>query len=269
MPFVSAPRFVILLFSVVGLLFGQPVPVRYTEGRVRGFLVLRDVQNNILAAGDISQTTSGNRVTTVLSFHFKDGSLYEETTVMSQRRTFQLVSYRLVQKGPTFKRSMDVSLNGATGQFTNRYTDEDGKEKTISERLKLPDNVANGFITTALCNIDPKTPKTVLSMVVATPKPRIVNLDITPVGEDSFSVGGSPRKALHYNIKIKIGGISGVIAPIVGKQPPDTEVWIIGGKVPGLVRSEGALFEDGPIWRIELASPVWPKATDQRKGPTQ
>jgi hypothetical protein len=25
------------------------------------------------------------------------------------------------------------------------------------------------------------------------------------------------------------------------------------------VKSEGSLFEGGPIWRIELASPVWPK----------
>jgi hypothetical protein len=40
--------------------------------------------------------------------------------------------------------------------------------------------------------------------------------------EDSFSIAGSPRKALHFTVKVDIGGVSGVVAPIVGKQPPNT-----------------------------------------------
>ena len=66
-------------------------------------------------------------------------------------------------------------------------------------------------------------------------------------------------------MKIEIGGISGVIAPLVGKQPPDTYVWISGGTAPGFLKSEGALVADGPIWKIELASPVWPKSDTQPK----
>ena len=67
----------------------------------------------------------------------------------SQRRTFRLLSYHLVQKGPAFKQPMDLSLNNSTGETTVRYTDE-GKEKTITERKKLPDDVANGLVTVLL-----------------------------------------------------------------------------------------------------------------------
>lgn len=253
---------VLLLASTVS---ADQVPVRHTEGRIHGFLVLRDLQDNILASGELTQLANGVRVTNELALHFKDGSTHQETTVFSQRRTFQLVTYHLVQKGRAFKRATDMSLNGSTGQVTIRYTDDDGKEKTITDRLKLPPDVSNGFVTTLLSDIDPKTPKTMLSMVVSTPKPRLVKLEVTPATEDSFSIGAVTHKAMRYDIKIEIGGISGVIAPIVGKQPPDTHVWVIGGKAPGFVKSEGPMYEGGPIWRIELASPVWPKSETETK----
>jgi hypothetical protein len=252
------------LLACLSLLSAQPlradqVPVRHTEGRLHGFLVLRDLEDNIIASGGITQLANGIRVTTELNFLFKDGSTHSESTVYSQRKVFQLLSYRLVQKGKSFKRPTDMSLNASTGQVTVRYTDEDGQEKTITDRPKLPADLANGMVSTLLCDLDPKTPKTTLSMLVATPKPRLVKLDISPVGEDSFTVGGSGAKAMKYVVKVDIGGISGVIAPIIGKQPPDTYVWIVGGRAPGFVRSEGVMFEGGPTWRIELASLVWPK----------
>jgi hypothetical protein len=50
--------------------------------------------------------------------------------------------------------------------------------------------------------------KTILSMLVATPKPRLVKLEISPLGEDSFTVGGSGEKATRYAVKVDIGGIS-------------------------------------------------------------
>jgi hypothetical protein len=123
----------------------------------------------------------------------------------------------------------------------------------------LPADLANGIVPTLLGDIDAKAPKTTFSMLVTTPKPRLVKLLISPLGEDSFSIAGSAIKAIRYTVKVDIGGVSGVIAPLVGKQPPDSTVWMAGGSVPGFLKSEGPLFEGGPLWKIELASPVWPK----------
>jgi hypothetical protein len=94
-------------------------------------------------------------------------------------------------------------------------------------------------------------------MVVFTPKPHLVRLAITPQGEEAFSIGGSSRKATHYVAKVEIGGAAGLVATLLGKQPPDTHVWILGGEAPAFVKSEGPLYLGDPIWRIELASPVW------------
>jgi len=247
------------------LLMAEQVPVRHAEGRIHGFLVLRDLDDNILASGQVTQLVNGNRVSTELRFHFKDGSIHEETAVFSQRRTFQLLTYHLVQKGRAFPRPIDMSLNASTGQVIVNYAEDDGKEKTITDRLKLPADLANGIVTTLLSDIDPKAPKTILSMLVATPKPRLVKLEASPTGEDSFSIGGVAAKAMVYTVKIDIGGISGVIAPIIGKQPPDTRIWMVGGRAPGFLKSEGPLFQGGPVWRIEMASPVWPKSDSGQK----
>jgi len=245
------------LLLPAAVLSQSPVAVLHTEGLVHGFLVLRTLEGKALADGEVTQVAHGERVTSHLIFRFKDGSVHEETVVFSQRNRFRVVSDHLLQKGPAFKRSMDISIEGLTGQITVRYTDDDGKEKTENQRLRLPPNIANGMILTLLKNIPPNVPQTTVSMVAATPKPRLVKLLISQEGEDSFSVGGSSHKATRYVIKVEVGGVAGAVAPLVGKEPQDTHVWILGGDAPAFVKSEGPLYQGGPTWRIELASPVW------------
>ena len=236
----------------------EPVTVRHVRGFLHGFVVLKDLNDNILASGDLTQTPTGNRLTTILSLHFKDGSLYQETAVFSQRKTFQLHNYKQIRKGPSFKTEETLSFDTSTGNVIIQYTDKDGKAKNISERITPPPDLANGIISMLLCDIDHKA-ETTLSMLVSTPQPRVVKLKISAVGQDSFSVGGLGAKATHYIIKIDIGGVTGVVAKVVGKQPTPTHVWVAAGNAPVFLRSEGPLYDDGPIWRVELASPAWPK----------
>ena len=260
-----------ILMLMCGVLFpirlvpADQVTALHTQGELHGFLVLRTVDGDAIAEGDLAQVTHGDRVTTRLMYRFKDGSINEETTVFTQRGTFRLVSDHLVQKGPSFKRPTDISVNGLNGQVTVRYTDDDGKEKVVTQRLKLPPDVSNGFLFSVLQNIKSDTPKTTVSMVVATPKPRIVKLVITPEGQDPFFVVSSERKATRYVVKIEIGGAAGVVAPLVGKQPPDTHVWLVEGEAPVVIKSEGPMYDGGPVWRTELTSPVWSQSSATEK----
>jgi hypothetical protein len=72
---------------------------------------------------------------------------------------------------------------------------------------------------------------------------------------------------MHYVVKVEIGGLSGAFAELLGKEPPDTHVWILEGKAPAFVKSEGPLAFGGPIWRIELVSPTWsrPASTETKQ----
>src|SRR5436853_48275 len=85
-----------------GPLLAEPIPVRYREGTVHGFLAVRTLEGKILAAGDLSQTVRGNRVVSHLVFRFKDGSVDDETAVFSQQHDFRLIRDHHIQKGPSF-----------------------------------------------------------------------------------------------------------------------------------------------------------------------
>jgi hypothetical protein len=236
------------------------VTVRYKEGLSRGFLVVRTQDGRQIAEGDSSQVANGDRVTNRLTFRFKDGSTEEETTVFSQRGTFRLLSDHVLQKGPAFKRPTETSIDATTGQVVVRYADDDGKQKVVTKRFDLPPDLSNGLLLTLLKNVQPSTPRTIVSYLVTTPEPRIIKLLITPQGEEAFSTGISKHKAINYVVHVEIGGVAGVIARLKGKQPPDAHVWILVGEAPAFVGLEGPFFEEGSIWKIDLVSPV-------RKGP--
>lgn len=244
-------------------LWGEQVAVRHQEGLVHGFLVLRGTDGQTLATGDLVQVVEKNEtVSSRLTFHFKDGSLHDESVVFSQRGTFHVIRDHLVQKGPAFPHPVDAVLDGNSGQITVRYS-EDGKEKTATDRLKDPQDVANGLIFILLKNIDPKAPQSKVSFVAFTPKPKLVDLAITPVGAETFVTGDESRKAMHYVVRPEIPGMTGVFASLLGKQPPDIHVWILEGEAPAFIKSEGPLAFGGPVWRIELVSPTWPKQPNE------
>ena len=67
-------------------------------------------------------------------------------------------------------------------------------------------------------------------MVAATPKPGMVELVVTSAGEDALSIGRTAWKAAHFVVKIEIG-IAGFVAPLIGKQPPDSHVWILEARL--------------------------------------
>jgi hypothetical protein len=251
----------LVLWSVSAV--ATPIAVRHPEGIVHGFLVLRAMDGTPIADGDLQQTAHGDRVTARLTFRFKDGSLHDETVVFSQRGSFRVLSDHLIQKGPSFPQPVDAMVDSAAGRVTVRYTD-DGKQKVAEERLDVPPDLANGMMSILLKNVGSELSQAKVSMLAATPKPRLVTLAVTRAGEDTFHLGASTRKATHFIVKVEIGGLSGLVAPLIGKQPPDSHVWILGGDVPAFLKSEGPMYNGGPIWRIELTSPEWPRLNPVR-----
>jgi hypothetical protein len=231
----------------------DPVPVRRTQGTFHGFLVLKTPEGVTIAAGDLIQVAHGNRVTSRLTFHFRDGSLDDQTTVFTQSGVFRLISNHHIQRGPSFPHPLDMVIDAATGQITSR--DKDGK--TTQDHLDLPPDIANGLPLTLLLNLDPGAPPTRLSMIAPTEKPRLIHLLVAGEGEDPLTIGGIRRKATNFRIKIELGGVKGLVAPVVGKQPSDIHVWVLGGDAPAFVREEGQFYEGGPVWRIELTAPVF------------
>ena len=150
--------------------------MRHPEGTLHGFLAVRSQEGRIIASGDLIQFVRGDQVISRLIFHFKDGSIDDETTVFSQRGNFRFISDHHIQKGPSFPHPIDLSIDSRNNEVIVRSTGKDGKEEVRTDHLDLPADLVNGMVLLIIKNISPATPETKVSMLVATPKPRLVKL---------------------------------------------------------------------------------------------
>src|SRR5947207_4603789 len=152
----SAAAFLIFaLFLQPNTASPEVIAARHKEGPSHGFLVIRTMDGKTLASGDLIQTAKPDRIVSRLVFHFKDGSIHDETTEFSQHGNFRLLKDHLIQKGPVFKVQLETLLDATTGEFKAWSQDSHGKQKQVTKHLDLPPDVFNGLVWTILKNIDP------------------------------------------------------------------------------------------------------------------
>jgi hypothetical protein len=260
-----------------GVARADQVPVQFREGSAHGLFLLRSLNGKEIGNGDLTETVDGDRVTSDMALHFNDGSLYEETTVFTQGGKFRVVSYHTMQKGPSFKQAMEMTVDAEKGTVTARLTDDRGKDRVYTSQMKIPADVANGIVPYLVKNLASGSVhssghssgnsegKTTVSMIAATPKPRLVQLTITSQGLENFAFDGSKRQATRYAVQVNLGGITGPLAKVAGKQPPDSFLWVLRSKVPMFLMAQET-FAGGPVCRIELATPLPPADQDGKSG---
>jgi len=234
-----------------------PIRVRLTEGNFRGFLVLRSLDGAAIAYGEVTQKPTRNLVECRTILRFKDGSLYDESATFSQKGVFRLEAYRLLQHGPSFP-TLEVSFDRKSGRYKARVQEEkDDKEELASGKLEMPADLYNGMALILLKNLPGGAGATV-HMAVFTPEPRLLEMEWSWEGQDEVRLGGRAMKTMRSLVKLKIGGLTGVVASLIGKSPPDLRYWLVTGDVPAFVRFEGAMFLNGPVWRLEITTVEWP-----------
>jgi hypothetical protein len=253
----------VLVASLCALGFGARVApssdapklivVKYREGNEHGFVVLHDPAGKRLAVGDSRQTEKNGHIVSTLTFRFPDGSRYEEVTEYVQAQTLSLVRYHEVKSGPSFHEQSDFVIDIPRSVVTVHSVDKKGQPHDYSQHVPLPRDLANGMVGAFIKNA-PAFPVE-FPYLAATPEPRMVHIAITSSGQRAFVVSGETRQATEYTIHPKIGGIAGLIAPLIGKQPPDSRVWFLGGDAPAFMRAENQMIDDGPLWVTLLASP--------------
>lgn len=235
-----------------------PVTVRLPEGNTRGLLVVRSADGATIAHGELRQKPAPGLIESSLILDFKDGSHREEIVVFSQNKTFRLESYRLVERGPSFP-ATDVSFDRKSGQFKARTQDRKGAEEQVaSGALEMPADLYNGMALVLLKNLA-EGERASGQMAVFTPKPRLIKMDLSPEGTEKVRSGSNALTVRRYLVKLEVGGLTGLIASLIGKDPPDSRYWLVTGEVPGFARFEGAMFLNGPVWRIEMTVVEWPQ----------
>lgn len=236
----------------------DPVPVRFPEGVTHGFLLVRSLAGEIIGQGEMTQVVrEGDLVESRLVFRFNDGSLHDEKVAFSQQHVFTMISYRLVQRGPSFPDQIDVSIDRGTAEYkVQSRAGKDGKEEVLNGTFELPKDVYNGMFITILLNL-PNGASEKVNFLAFTPRPEVIKLELLLKGEHRVQIGDTSRKAVQYVFKPDIGMIRKFFGKALGKLPADFHYvcWILDDTVPSFVQFEGPLQLMGPIVRIELVSP--------------
>jgi len=252
----SAAAALVALF--VGGADAAPIKVRYSESATQGWVQLTDLTGKVLGHGELTQWPERRAIANRLVIHFDDGSLYDEHVRFSQQGVFRLLSYRLVERGPSFTPSSDVQFDRSGHYRASQRATPDAQEETAMGTIAIPDDASNGMLSMLLRNLPAGTSATT-HLMAFTPKARVLDLHLTPEGRDPFSVGSIAGTAIRFLAEPHVPGVTGVMATIVGKQPPSVRFWTTGGRTPVFVRFEGPLYADGPSWRIVQEVPRWPR----------
>ena len=246
-----------------------PVSVRFSQGVTHGFLLVRSLAGDVMGHGEITQrVVEGDSLESQLVFRFKDGSLHDEKVAFSQQRVFTLVSYHLVQRGPSFPEQLDVSIDRGSEQYTVRsQRGMQEKEEVHSGQFALPKDVYNGMLIMVLQNLPKGTDETV-SVLAFTPAPQVVPVQLHAVEEQSVQIGDRSHKVTQYAFTPQLGVIHEWLGKATGKLPAEFhyDCWIMVDGIPSFVRYEGPLQLLGPILRIDLVSPRLPANPDEKEG---
>ena len=230
----------------------EPISVRHIQRPMHRFMVARSEAGKIIASGEFSQVVQGDEVTMRLTYKFVDGSIDDETTTYRQQGTFRLVLNHHIQKGPFFVKPVDFTVEASSGIATSRTADKNGNIYVESHHIDLPDDLANGFVGTLLLNVQQNTTPFRVGILAPVGDGRLIRILISPAGEQPYHTTGQTLKATVFRIHPELGGIVGVIAPLIGLQPKDVMVWILEGEEPAVVRIVGQLGGHGPVVSSEL-----------------
>jgi hypothetical protein len=238
--------------------YAAPVEVRFPEGMTHGFLLVRSLAGEVLGRGEMTQVLKeGDLVENQLMFRFKDGSLHDERVAFSQQRVFTMISYRLVQRGPSFPDQIDVSVDRGTAAYTvHSQTGGVGKEEVLTGQVDLPKDVYNGMLIIMSKNLQRGADETV-SVLAFTPTPQVIKVQLRAIEEQPVQIGEVSSKAMQYIFTPQIGMIKEFFGKAIGKLPAEFHYtcWIMTDNIPSFVQFEGPLQLMGQIMRIELVSP--------------
>ena len=70
-------------------------------------------------------------------------------------------------------------------------------------------------------------------------------MELRPEGEEKVLLGKDAKTVVRYRVKLELGGLTGLVAPMLGKQPPDLHYWLVTGDVRSLGAVRGSYV---PAW---------------------
>lgn len=217
----------------------DPITMAWIEGDVAGYTrILSPDGKKILGSVEYHQYRRGDVLEAVRVARFNDGSSDEDHAEARVGKTLEAIRGRSIIRDTRGKPTVDVSIDVAAGRITGFSVD--GKDRTpYDEQVTLsPGTYFGPLIAIVVKNFDANATgdKLVFRSVVVTPKPRVLDMELTRKAATTLARPGGGVKIVPYSM---LPTINFLIDPIVKRLAPETVFDMQDGKPPALVRFAG------------------------------
>jgi hypothetical protein len=225
--------------SAAGRDAGDPIRLAWVEGDVAGMTsILSPDGKSTIGFVDYHQRRRGDVLEAVRIARFSDGSSDEDRVEARIGQTLQTLRGRSVIRNAKGVATVDITIDVAGGRITG-FSGLGKERQTYDERVELPPGTYWGpLIFVVIKNFEQNATdgRLVFRTVVATPKPRVFDMELLRQEHSSFRRGGGNVDVVRFALRPTVNLL---IDPIIHMFTPETHFLVRAGAPPGLARFDG------------------------------
>jgi hypothetical protein len=218
---------------------GDPIRLAWVEGDVAGISsILSADGTSTIGFVDYRQHRRGDLLEVVRIARFGDGSSDEDQVELRIGETLQTLRGRMIIRNAKAVATLEITIDVAGGRITG-FSGLGDERQTYDERVELPPGTYWGpLIFTVIKNFERNATdsRLVFRTVVATPKPRVIDMEIVPQEKSSIRRPGGTIDVVRFALRPTVNWL---IDPIIRMFAPETSFLVQSGTPPGLARFEG------------------------------
>jgi len=218
----------------------DPIRLAWVEGDVAGLSSIQSPDGK-LVIGSINyhQHRRGQTLHISRIARFRDGSSDEDRVEARVGDTLQTLRGRSIIRNAAGVATVDITIDVAAGHITG-FSGLGKERENYDEHVELTAGTYFGpLIFMVIKNFDLNATtdeRLVFRTVVATPKPRVVDMEILRQGKAAVPRVGERLDCVTFLLRPTVNFI---VDPIVHAMAPDTTFLVLPGTPPALARFEG------------------------------
>jgi|SRR5579862_2292206 len=237
--------------SGVGRKAGDPIQLAWMEGDVAGFTGIHSPDGkSTIGFVQYRQHRHGDILEVVRIARFGDGSSDEDHVKAHVGKDLRTIGGHTIIRNEKGIPTVDLTIDVVNGRITG-FSGTGDKRETYDEHVELPPGTYFGpLIAIVLKNFDRNADgdQLVFHTVVATPKPRALNMQLVRKETTTLRRRGGRIESVDFELRPTVNTL---IDPIVQAIAPETNFFILQGAPPAIVRFEGPRNFQGQKIRIE------------------
>ena len=181
---------------------------------------------------------------------FSDGSSDEDRVEARVGETLRTLRGRSVIRNAKGVATVDITIDVAGGRITG-FSGLGDERQTYDERVELPPSTYFGpliFLVIKNFKENATDGRLVFRTVVATPKPRVFDMELVRQDQSSINRRGGSIDTVHFVLRPTVNWL---VDPIIRAFAPDTTFSVQTGAPPALALFEGPRNFAGQKIRIE------------------